>query len=87
LSQTKDVRNGVVTLTFFPFRKRRIDLSEPNAYRFRSEAEECRKLADEARNPIDKEAWLRLASDWIALAQAAEQRRGHAKEPHILSRA
>jgi hypothetical protein len=26
-------------------------------------------------NPLDKEAWLRLAGDWIKLAQAAEERR------------
>jgi hypothetical protein len=45
------------------------------ADRFRKEAEECRQLADKAINPLDKEEWLRLASDWSKLAQEADARR------------
>jgi anaerobic glycerol-3-phosphate dehydrogenase len=42
---------------------------------FRQEAEECRALAASAKTVSDKEAWLRLAADWIKLAENAEQRR------------
>jgi hypothetical protein len=34
----------------------------------------CRKLAASAVNQPDKEAWLRLAADWIKLAENAEER-------------
>lgn len=40
---------------------------------FRSEAKECRQLAERATSPID-EAWLRLAEDWIKLAEEVERR-------------
>jgi hypothetical protein len=50
---------------------------ETDADRFRQEAEECRKLAASALSQLDKEAWLRLAADWINLAENAEQRRRH----------
>jgi hypothetical protein len=46
-----------------------------DAERFRQEAEECRALAATAKTVPDKEAWLRLAADWIKLAENAEQRR------------
>lgn len=46
-------------------------VSEADADRYRIEAEECRRLADKARNPVDKEAWLRLASEWLKLAEDA----------------
>jgi hypothetical protein len=46
-----------------------------DADRYREEAEECRKLAESAVSQHDKEAWLRLAADWIKLAENAEQRR------------
>jgi hypothetical protein len=47
---------------------------EKNVERFRSEAEECRKLAGKALSQADKEAWLRLAADWIKLAENAQER-------------
>jgi hypothetical protein len=50
-------------------------MSETDAERFRQEAEECRTLAAIAKTAPDKEAWLRLAADWIKLAENAEQRR------------
>jgi hypothetical protein len=50
-------------------------MPESDADRFRQEAEECRKLAASAVSQLDKEAWLRLAADWIKLAENAEQRR------------
>ena len=48
---------------------------ETDAQRFREEAEECRKLAYRAINPLDKEAWLKLAAEWIKLAQGADRKR------------
>ena len=36
-----------------------------DADRFRQEAEECRTLAASAKTVPDKEAWLRLAADWL----------------------
>ena len=49
-----------------------------DADRFRQEAEECRKLAESAVGEPDKEAWLRLAADWMKLAESAELRRRRA---------
>ncbi|MCK1744850.1 hypothetical protein IVA80_29565 [Bradyrhizobium sp. 139] len=51
-------------------------MSREDAERFRAEAEECRLQAAEALKPEDKEAWLRLAADWIKLAEEAYLRRG-----------
>jgi hypothetical protein len=44
-----------------------------NSQRFREEAHQCWELANKARDPLDKEAWLRLASDWKRLAENVEQ--------------
>jgi hypothetical protein len=33
------------------------------------EAQECRRNAEQAKNPIDRDSWLRLADDWMKLAQ------------------
>jgi hypothetical protein len=43
--------------------------------RYRQEAEQCLQLAERTRTQIDKEAWLRLATDWVRLAEAAEKER------------
>jgi len=43
--------------------------------RYRQEAEQCHQLAERARTQIDKEAWLRLATDWITLAEGDETER------------
>jgi hypothetical protein len=37
--------------------------------KYRQQAEECRKMADKAFSPLDKEAWLQLAADWLRLAR------------------
>jgi hypothetical protein len=42
---------------------------------FRKEAEECRQLASTSKKPEDKVFWLRLAEDWLKLAQQVENRR------------
>lgn len=50
-------------------------MSEPNADRFQREADECLRLAELAFSKVDREAWLRLAADWISLAEGAEPHR------------
>jgi hypothetical protein len=49
-----------------------------DAARFRKQAEEARQYAEKAISPLDKEAWLRVAGEWIKLAESAE--RGHGGE-------
>jgi hypothetical protein len=38
-------------------------------------AHECRACAEQARYDLDRQAWLRLAADWNALAEGALRRR------------
>jgi len=52
-----------------------VTMTEIDAERFRKEAEECRQQAEKTVDPIDKEAWLKLAADWMRLAQDADRRR------------
>jgi hypothetical protein len=47
-------------------------MSAQDVARFRAQSEECRQQAERAINPLDKESWLRLAGEWIKLAQSAE---------------
>jgi hypothetical protein len=51
-------------------------MSDQEIARFRAQAEECRQQAERAVSPLDKEAWLRVAGEWIKLAQETEQKRG-----------
>jgi hypothetical protein len=50
-------------------------MSEPNVERYRATADECQTRARKARLALDKEAWLKLASDWNTLADDALRRR------------
>jgi hypothetical protein len=49
-------------------------MANDEAQRFRKQAEECRHQAELAINPLDKESWLRVAGEWIKLAQNAKMR-------------
>jgi hypothetical protein len=40
---------------------------------FRKLAEDCRQLAASERKQVDKAFWLRLAEDWLKLAQGADK--------------
>lgn len=42
--------------------------------RYREEAEKCRQMAEKVFSPLDKEAWLKLAEDWLRLTLMAEAR-------------
>jgi hypothetical protein len=46
-------------------------MANDDANRFREQAEECRQQAEKATSPLGKEAWLRVADEWIKLGQAA----------------
>jgi hypothetical protein len=47
-----------------------------DAGRFRRHAEEARLQAEKSISPLDKEAWLKVAVEWLKLAQSVEDRRG-----------
>jgi hypothetical protein len=34
---------------------------------YRRQAAECRRMAENARSPLDKDAWLRLAESWLQM--------------------
>jgi hypothetical protein len=34
---------------------------------YRAKADGCRRMADKAFSPLDKESWLKLAADWLKL--------------------
>ena len=42
--------------------------------RYRKQAEDCRQMAARVISPLDKEAWLKLAGDWLRLADGADLR-------------
>jgi hypothetical protein len=50
-------------------------MSDDDADRFRKQAEDCREQAAKAVSPLDKEAWLRVAEEWLKLALSVEDRR------------
>ena len=37
-------------------------------------------MAGKAFSPLDKEAWLQLAADWLRMVQMAEQREDQRRE-------
>jgi hypothetical protein len=50
-------------------------MSDADIARFRAQAKECQDQADRSIRAVDKEAWLRMANEWLRLAQDAERRR------------
>ena len=50
-------------------------MSETDAAKYRKQAEECRQQAAKAVSPVDKEAWLRVAEEWLKLTSSAERRK------------
>jgi hypothetical protein len=45
--------------------------SKPEEYR--AQALHCRLMADQVKSPLDKELWLQLAADWMAMASIHER--------------
>ena len=50
-------------------------ISDHNVGRYRAMADECCACAERARYELDRQAWLKLAGDWNALAEGALRRR------------
>ena len=50
---------------------------------FRRQAQDCKERAAGARDPIDGDAWLKLAEEWLAFARANEAARDGPKPPAI----
>ena len=44
-------------------------MPKTHAEKFRQNAVECHRKAEEAASAADKQAWLKLAEDWGALAR------------------
>jgi hypothetical protein len=44
-------------------------MSDQNIGRYRAIADECYARAEQARHALDKEAWLKLATEWVMLAE------------------
>jgi hypothetical protein len=40
----------------------------------RTVADECREQAAKALNPLDRERWLKIAEDWVRMAQEADDK-------------
>jgi hypothetical protein len=55
---------------------RPVTAPDDDASRFRTQAEEARLQAEKAISPLDKEAWLKLAGEWIKRAQQVDGRHG-----------
>jgi hypothetical protein len=68
------VKNSVIINTFRDGQKASVVVmkSETHAQKYRREAEECNLNAQSAMRTVDREAWLRLAADWMKLAESAE---------------
>lgn len=45
-----------------------------------AQAEECLDQADRSTSQTDREAWLRMAAEWIKLAEDAERRRRQGRQ-------
>jgi len=43
-----------------------------DAARYREQAEQALQFAEKSINPLDREVWLRVADEWLKLAQSAE---------------
>ena len=51
---------------------------------FRRQAQDCKDRAAGVRDPIDEDAWLKLAEEWLALASANEAAR-NVQNPQAVS--
>jgi hypothetical protein len=49
-----------------------------DAEEYRRQAAECRRQAARAVSEVQKAEWLRLAQDWLSLANGAEERKRRA---------
>jgi hypothetical protein len=54
-------------------------MSSDGADRYRQQAEACRQQAQKAVSPLDKEAWLRVAQEWLMLRSQPRKAAGSAR--------
>jgi hypothetical protein len=47
-----------------------------NAIRYRTYFEDARKRAEQVADPVEKQAWLRMAEKWLKLLALADQNAG-----------
>jgi hypothetical protein len=57
-----------------------------DAARFRTQAEEAREHAARVASPLDKEAWLRIAEEWLKFSESAENQAPDIAPPQLASR-
>jgi hypothetical protein len=50
---------------------------------FLRQAQDCKDRAAEARDPIDGDAWLKLAEEWLALARSDKAREDQQNPPVV----
>ena len=53
---------------------------------FHRQAQNCKDRAAGARNPIDSDAWMKLAEEWLALANANDAARDVQNLPTVNER-
>lgn len=51
-------------------------MSQSQADRFKTNAQQCRRAAADAHDEPDRRAWLRLAEEWEKLAENADLGQG-----------
>lgn len=49
-------------------------ISDQNVGRYRAMTDECLACAEKAKYDLDRQAWMKLAADWNALAEGALRR-------------
>jgi hypothetical protein len=50
-------------------------MSDDDSARFRKQADDAHQHAAKSFSPLDREAWLRIAEDWLKLATSADDRK------------
>ena len=50
-------------------------MSETDAAKYRKQAEECREQPAKAISPLNSEAWLNVAEEWLKLVLSADGRK------------
>jgi hypothetical protein len=48
---------------------------------YRDNADHCRRQASSTRDPETKASWLKLAEDWLSMAQSAERQTDPTGDP------
>ena len=50
-----------------------LDRAMTNAVRYRHYFEDARKRAEQSADPVEKQAWMRMAEKWLKLLALADQ--------------